>query len=187
MKPKKQRSSLVISSLHSTLHTFILENRLPKGISPVLWLLGTNFKEMEKNQRENCLPKLFPGFLLESSVPLHFYFLSFTRQQTPNWIPGCCGCHECPSISREWPWCRLTLLLFQPGHSTGWSPHTYPLRVISCEDTKYQHGCTGSNPPPITHVISPLPLCSFNSQINLSTIKLAEYRMTFWHYPVNGH
>lgn len=157
MKPKKQRSSLVISFLHSTLHTFILY-RSTTGSQKVeaqfSKLLGTNFNN-DKNLEEK-LPKLLPGLELCSKALFLSTFTSaspFTRQQTPDWSLGCCGCHECPSISREWPWCPFTLLLFQPGHS-GWSPHTHPPSFIAREDTKYQRGGAGSNPPPVTRVIS---------------------------------
>lgn len=133
-----------------------VDHRLPKGISTVLWLLGTDFKNTDENLGENvsqncfqnCFPKLCSSSLLLQPL------LHPTADAKLN--PGCCGCHECPSISREWPWCPLTRLLFQPGHGAGWSP----LRFISHEDTKYQCGCTGSNPPPITHVISLLFLCA---------------------------
>lgn len=102
----------------------------PKRYKHSSLIIGDKFQEHWWKSGRKLSPKTvsWVGISLESSVPLHFYFsLSFTRQQTPNWIPGCCGCHECPSISREWPWCPLTLLLFQPGHGAGWSPHTLTL------------------------------------------------------------
>lgn len=86
------------------------------------------------------------------------------------WDPFCCGRSECPSASRARPWRLLVLLRFQPGHGAG---HTRPLRFVSREDVKYQRCCSGSSPPPITRHISPLPLCCFNLQINLSSGRLS--------------
>lgn len=81
MKPKKQRSSLVISFLHSTLHTFILY-RSTTGSQKVeaqfSKLLGTNFNN-DKNLEEK-LPKLLPGLELCSKA----LFLSTFTSASPS-------------------------------------------------------------------------------------------------------
>lgn len=105
MKPKKQRSSLVISFLHPILQAFILkvDYLIPKGSTTGLWLLRLNTDDNLELSPKNVSLGLNVAWKLRSASLSLQPLLHW--EQKPNWIPGCCGCHKCPSI---FTWMTLT-------------------------------------------------------------------------------